>query len=477
MKKFLTGIFLFFMTGALLIAATPLDNGTSALSQTTFGLFSNEMDAASTVDESINGPGFTDLNHDYLFTGISGNLNQYIVETAGNMTSFVLGYYRAADMPWAVFADMDFTNADTSSAAQQTSNADGSITTEYQFPGYNIIQSELTFLKDFKPLSAGVTFNLYLKNNRAATSNYTEENTNTNTDTTVYNEGGSQSIYTFTFPLYKEMEGKKHYAELGFRFNTTDSSSGTKTTVSRVKTENSVTDISRYITPSILYKLTMPMGNGLLIPYVDTSMVFQSSDYSTKNNTSGTNLTSKYTQDYQAGLNLTLGAAYQMDISPAAEWLDFKIRPEARYDRSSNSYMTREAIVSKTDGTTTLDTTRKGIENSTVSNELSAILSAGIEMKPDDWFIGFSMGSKATLSWDRTRTETSTGSTTDNETDIETENETSTQVKNTDWDSLLNNNVGFFIPLPDDYRLDFSLNGSNFFEFENVTLQLIVPIN
>ncbi|WP_168203404.1 hypothetical protein [Oceanispirochaeta crateris] len=37
--------------------------------------------------------------------------------------------------------------------------------------------------------------------------------------------------------------------------------------------------------------------------------------------------------------------------------------------------------------------------------------------------------------------------------------------------------AAFFTPLPDDYRLDFAIYGNTFFDFDNLALQLIVPLN
>jgi hypothetical protein len=100
-----------------------------------------------------------------------------------------------------------------------------------------------------------------------------------------------------------------------------------------------------------------------------------------------------------------------------------------------------------------------------------------MEMKPEKWFIGFQMGSEINLMWKKQMNEFRFPDTTDAAGAVTANNDTTLSVNYIDWTSTIDMSYGFYVPLPDEYRLDFSLNGQNLFEFESVALQLIVPLN
>ena len=88
---------------------------TSLQEDVSFGLFRNETDAALTVDETVYGPGFSQLDADYLFAGLS-NIAVGTPEGALGTFPFApdnplwLGYYRAAGRPWSVFQGIFFSD-------------------------------------------------------------------------------------------------------------------------------------------------------------------------------------------------------------------------------------------------------------------------------------------------------------------------------------------------------------------------------
>ena len=94
-----------FLIAAGLLAEDVPSSITYSASQ---GVFSTELDAASSVREPISGPGFGELDASYLFGGL-GNINQgrntqTIIANTGS--PLWLGYYHAGDMPWSLFVGL-----------------------------------------------------------------------------------------------------------------------------------------------------------------------------------------------------------------------------------------------------------------------------------------------------------------------------------------------------------------------------------
>jgi len=69
-----------------------------------FGLFGNEMDAASSV-----GGGFLDLDKTYIFGGLANIDRNTVVFSPGSATPMI-GAFVYGDMPWSAFAKFDHTN-------------------------------------------------------------------------------------------------------------------------------------------------------------------------------------------------------------------------------------------------------------------------------------------------------------------------------------------------------------------------------
>ncbi len=112
----------------------------------------------------------------------------------------------------------------------------------------------------------------------------------------------------------------------------------------------------------------------------------------------------------------------------------------------------------------------------TVTNEIGATLKSAVDMKPENWFMGFQMGSMITLTWEKQTNEFKAADTVDNAGNVTANSDTTKTVNYVDWTSNLNMQYGFYVPLPDDYRLDFKLNYQQLTDFEDISVELIVPL-
>jgi hypothetical protein len=91
----------------------------SLLSSNSFGIFTNELDAAITALEPSSGPGFSKLGHDYLLAGLA---NYDLFAAAGGGGAPYLGYYSKAPLPWSIFGWASFTNIAAEASGTNTAN-------------------------------------------------------------------------------------------------------------------------------------------------------------------------------------------------------------------------------------------------------------------------------------------------------------------------------------------------------------------
>ena len=510
MKKIFL-LLLIALINAGMVFATDDDLGFSSLSsQATFGLFGNALDDAANV-----GSGFTELENNYLFGGIVANVEE--LADGDTSSSFVTGYYQASEHPWSVFAYVNFANADkgTESAPVDTTeetvvyNAAGeTTTTTYEVPTYGTIETQLQFLKSlefrFGAFETGAKMSFSTTDGKSAADNFTEDSQVTgdiykNTYTQKFtdpngslfsgsgldgDETPSNFNFTLNVPFFMEKDGLDHKAAIYYANNTDDYSwsvdeSNTTTSTTYSETMNWTQGSNTF---GAWYELTMPMGSGDLSPFVILAMEtgFAEADYSDDDGTTKTSTTYKY--DYAPGMTFGLGAAYSLSFQPAGDWLQFKLKPGAYYNRVSSTYATGATITASTTGSPSVTSTTKDGKDEEVTNTIAATLTSAIEMKPENWFIGFQMGSQIVLGYENQTTESKTADSYDSTgTLVGTENTTTKTVNYNDWASTVSMQYGFFVPLPEDYRLDFKLTTSNnsalnVLDFDDVTLQLIVPL-
>jgi len=479
--KRLTALILICFLAASAVFAVDL-NFTSLTSQATFGLFLNELDAAASANETSKGPGFSELENNYFFGGISSNIEKI---TDGSTTStFVTGYYSASARPWSVFAYVDMSGADQAAAmveSQDVYNVAGEkVSTTSEVPSYDQINTQLQFLMNFGDINTGLKMLMSFEDLTDPLANYSEKSNVTGSayDNTYEDMNGSNYGMTFIVPAFYDMGNMKHYGGLYFGFTNTDDSTllDEENITAATTLKQDTTDTSGTSNYGLFYELTMPLGPGELTPYTLLGFNGMSSDYSYKEDNNGVKTSVSTSTSYKNGFDFDLGARYLMNMKPAGDWLMFRMQPAVQYSYSSDAYETGSKTKTTVAGVTSDTSTKKALDK-TWSNTLFLRLDSAVEMKPENWFFGFQMGSRITLQRSREMNEFRNPDTVD-ALGVVTENkDTTTTVNETLWDSTVSMRYGFFVPLPDDYRLDFTLNGSNLLNFESISVQLIVPLN
>lgn len=481
MKKLLILLLIcLFSTG--MIFATNIDGFESLSSQATYGLFGNEMDDASSV-----GSGFSALEDDYLFGGVIANPEQQV--DGGVNPSFVTGYYHTSDMPWSVFAYMNMANANQAAVTSEDTtynpaNENESATVTYDVPTYKAIDTQFQFLMDYKGYNTGLKLDIYLLDNRVAADNATLESNWTGNpymagftgDASMSDENGSESDYKLTIPFYMVAADMEHKAEVSYRSEKFDYSTASDSETTAGTTSSSENEDVRQTTWFGLdYSLTMELGNGDLTPFIGYTSEKYSRDQSTSSTSDGVNVNStETTQTWKNGSEFYIGANYAMTMEPTS-WMTFKLKPEAYYNRSAEPYMTKQEIKTTVGTAAATTTSTSGAVDSDITNTIGAQLFSAVEIQPEDWFFGFQMGSRMYLSRAKQTLVSEDPDSTDTAGVTTEDNDTDTQEAYS-YTSGVDMEYGFFVPLPDDYRLDFKLNANDLTDFEQVSVELIVPL-
>ncbi len=146
MKKFL--FLIFFMVSAIFVFSQ--NTGiTSILGDVSEGVFTNELDAAVSVDGMLSsGPDFRSLQHDYLFAGLTNIEKTQLQNTYSH--PFWAGFYKAGPKPWSFFGTFE---------AKSTGGNQTGGTTYTQGPAVTV--------------HSGSNGTLYQWNNSASTTKYT----------------------------------------------------------------------------------------------------------------------------------------------------------------------------------------------------------------------------------------------------------------------------------------------------------------
>jgi hypothetical protein len=210
-------------------------------------------------------------------------------------------------------------------------------------------------------------------------------------------------------------------------------------------------------------------GKNYLSAYGDFAFGLTSTKYEATDSDLAVN-TITVDQEYTPMLNFEAGAEYFMELIEK-DWFKVRARPRAYYYVRSDSYMKSEKTKN---GTVTTDTYTADAIDSTVVNTFRTDFNIGAEMKPENWFLGFMVGTNVDLFLTMTSTKDNTAYVSDAPT-ANDDGIDKTVAYN--WDSGMSNNFGIFIELPDNYRLDMNLNASDITQFEDFTVQLIVPLD
>ena len=294
-------------------------------------------------------------------------------------------------------------------------------------------------------------------------------NSATNTTTEMKDKDFTTNASLFV-PFYMEKEKLSHYASLGLDLKITDEGGLEKTTDGGTTTADKTTkQIATTFSPSVYYKLSMPtekLGTFYGSGRINFSM--DSYSYENEDNVSDFKISSK--SKHAPGFGARLTAGLRMEQGTDGDWLRFRLNPEATYSFNSESYKTGSTDTT-TSGGTTNTTTSVGGKDQDISNSLTLSLQTAMEVKPEKWIVGLMFGAKGSVGFTNTIQTERPAKPSDQEADEPTNK---TVINN--WTALASAKFGIFIPLPNGYRFDVRLNGSNALVFDSLTMQLIVPL-
>ncbi len=258
MRKFL--FLVFFMATAVFVFSQ--NTGiTSVFNDISEGVFTNELDAAVSVDgNKSSGPDFRILTHDYLFTGITNLELSYFTNDATFSSTSPLwaGFYKAGDKPWSVFGAFGASGV-TGNASDSTTYTQGATysattgtdTTVYQWNDssstrnytanriFDALNLYGQYLFTLDKMNTGVFVHMYLTNSDPQTANF-EQN-----DVYYYDAAGGTAVpdpqldykytrtrtsrdntseFTVAVPLYIPDSGSSQLFNFNAYFGVTDKS-------------------------------------------------------------------------------------------------------------------------------------------------------------------------------------------------------------------------------------------------------------
>ena len=463
MKK----VFLFLMVIALSVFTLSAQQR-SIEGFTTYGLFNNALDAAATIDESVTDLDFSTLGKDYLFAGVAGN--PQLLNNSANTSGLLLGYYKAAEKPWSVFTDISWTGTEDQGPGPHAVDNGVDTVTKYNYRLFNYLNPNATFLMNFGGFSTGLGLDVYLEDNKVIANNYEQTNSATNTTTEMKAKNFTTDL-SLSVPFYMEKEKLSHYAKLNVGLTIVDkSSSNYQATNGTATVDNETKNIATTISPSVLYKLSMPTeklgtfyGSGKIgFEFLSTKNTFDNtiSEFSTNAD-----------ESFSPGVNVELISGLRMEQSTDGDWLRFRLNPEATYSFNSELYQTGSTS-SITSGGTTSTITYVGGKYQDISNSLTLSLRSAMEVKPEKWIVGLMLGARGSVGFTNTIQTERAAKLSNQEAD-----EPTNKTVNNNWTARAYANFGIFIPLPNGYRFDIAVDtGQNLLVPANLRMQLIVPL-
>ncbi|MDI9386996.1 MAG: hypothetical protein QM387_05345 [Spirochaetota bacterium] len=319
--------------------------------------------------------------------------------------------------------------------------------------------------------STGLGLDVYLEDNKDSSKNYKMTNSATNTTTEMKDKDFTTNASLFV-PFYMEKEKLSHYASLGLDLKITDEGGLEKTTDGGTTTADKTTkQIATTFSPSVYYKLSMPtekLGTFYGSGRINFSMDSSSYEYEYEDNVLNSKSSEK--SKHAPGFGARLTAGLRMEQGTDGDWLRFRLNPEATYSFNSESYKTGSTDTT-TSGGTTNTTTSVGGKDQDISNSLTLSLQTAMEVKPEKWIVGLMLGARGSVGFTNTIQTERDAKPSDQE-----EDEPTNKTVNNRWSAGASSSFGIFIPLPNGYRFDVRLNGSNALEFDSLTMQLIIPL-
>ena len=143
----------------LLLAAAAFAQVDNSLQNTlTNGLIRNSIDAALSIDETLPGPDFSGLAHNYLFGGFE-NLNLATNTQATTAGLPLLGIHLLGDVPLTLYTKIDLlaNSSSASTSAATATPASVAVTSGTTTTNYNCFRSDLVSISFLNHVNASYT--------------------------------------------------------------------------------------------------------------------------------------------------------------------------------------------------------------------------------------------------------------------------------------------------------------------------------
>lgn len=455
MFKKVSIIFFFLIFVPLLVFAqyspsiSQRDFGYSLSEWATGGVFTNQIDAAFTVRNTSAGPGFTDLDRPYLFGGVD---NPFNLANSSTSTPFFTGVFIPGSLPFSFFANINH----VSPAAGQdiTQDLGGGTIRNFDEFNYNTINDQFQLLFNLGVVSTGLLYVMDLDDNRVTANNYEDTGTTPNV---VYDKNGSISTHGFYIPAFMMTGNLSHFAELGFIYSTTDWSVRDDNTGSGIDFTNQLI----LIRPQLIYEIMFPLLAQLnernqFRARLRANVTKITHDPSGDLNGDGATIDDSYTSVYP--LNL----AFYMNVEQALYFNALQSVTLGLLPKLNVSFV---KVSNGPESTTTNGVTTDFGKDHTETFNITFSLASAVEFMPEGWPFGILLGVVPTFS--------------NNVATIFDDNLPAPGVtKNVTktWTTSVTHSYGLFVPIPGGYRMDITVGAVGLWDFDNLSLQLIIPL-
>lgn len=427
------------------------DFGYSLSEWATGGVFTNQIDAAFSVRQTTAGPGFTDLDRPYLFGGVD---NPFNLANSASATPFFSGVFIPGSLPFSFFANINHVNPLAGSGQSLTEDIGGGTIRNFDEINYDTINDQFQLLFNLGIISTGLLYVLDLDDNRVSADNYADTGTTPNV---FYDKNGSISTHGFYIPAFLMTGNLSHYAELGFIISTTDWSERDDNTGSGID----FTDKLILIRPQLIYELMLPLLANLnarnqLRTRLTANVTNITHDPSGDLNGDGATTDDSYTSVYP------LNFAFYLNVEQALYFNALQSVTMGLLPKLNISFVKQS---NGPESTTTNGVTTTNGEDHTTTFTITFSLASAVEFRPEDWPFGILLGVIPTFS--------------NSVATVYDENLTAPAVTKSvtkTWTTNVTHSYGLFVPIEGGYRMDITVGAVGLWDFDNLSIQLVVPL-
>ncbi len=438
-------LFLLFVVSPMVVLAYGPDfsnqdqnYGYSISEQNTGGVFTNQIDAAFNAKETTSGPGFTTLERPYIFGGVDNPQNLTNIDSS---TPFFAGFYFPGNLPFSLYVKINHTSFGTQSEIETV----GLNVRTYDILGYNVVTDQFQALVKIGPITTGLRYILDLDENRTVGNDYTDVGATPNV---VNDMNGSESIHGFYIPAFFQTGNISHFAELGFAIGTKDNSNRNDIA------NTNYTDKLTVIRPQIQYEILIPLLDTLNeMNQLRARVIYNMSFFNETASGDIVGVSTPVTRTTPINFDIKANVEQALYFD-SVDWVTLGFIPTVNYNFSK--------VSAGPESVTTSGVTTTYGKDYTITSTISFSFPTAVEFLPDKWVFGFLLGVTPTFSH-------STNTTYDDVAAL-------LQTTQKTWTTAVAHSYGIFIPIPGGFRMDVTLSVNGLWDFDNLSMQLIVPL-